>query len=357
MFQAAAFGRIPWAEAVARFAEWTGSRSGQLVGFGSRAAVPFNLMTNLPAECGEDWVASGGGDPQINSRVRIGSAAAELEICDERHFSTADDMRRHREYGQWIERYDCRFTCLTPLVRQDATLIGLAVIRSAAQGPIADDERRAFAALAPHVRTAVRTQMEVEAEGLDLLANSLGALSVAAFICDIFGYVRVMSPRAEDLVASGRWVECRNNRMRAARAQETSLINGAIERAIATRTSISISSPDPFVVHSLDGEPLALEAVPLPADHAFRFSAAALLIARPPRNDEKRAAELSRLLFGLTPMEAVVASHIVSGRGPQVIAERAGISVGTVRSHVRRIFAKAGTASLIEFAAKLGRRL
>lgn len=83
----------------------------------------------------------------------------------------------------------------------------------------------------------------------------------------------------------------------------------------------------------------------------------ALLIARPPRDGEARCGEIARALYGLTPAEAAVAAKLVAGFGPQAVAERTGVSVGTVRTHIRRIFEKARVSSQLELVAAISARL
>jgi DNA-binding NarL/FixJ family response regulator len=62
-------------------------------------------------------------------------------------------------------------------------------------------------------------------------------------------------------------------------------------------------------------------------------------------------------LYDLTPREAQVASDLVEGLSPQAIADKRGTAVTTVRTHVRRIFEKAGMTSQIELVAAINRRL
>lgn len=50
-----------------------------------------------------------------------------------------------------------------------------------------------------------------------------------------------------------------------------------------------------------------------------------------------------RRTFSLTPREAFVAARIASGQNARQIAEELGISVGTVRVHIKRILGKTGT--------------
>ena len=56
-------------------------------------------------------------------------------------------------------------------------------------------------------------------------------------------------------------------------------------------------------------------------------------------NDERRIAALSRA-FSLTPSETNVLSLMVMGNKPKEIAYEAGVSLCTVRSHLRTLYAK-----------------
>lgn len=53
--------------------------------------------------------------------------------------------------------------------------------------------------------------------------------------------------------------------------------------------------------------------------------------------------EFLQKIYALTPRECVVAVEIASGKNTREVAETLGISVGTVRVHVKRIFGKTGT--------------
>jgi DNA-binding CsgD family transcriptional regulator len=60
--------------------------------------------------------------------------------------------------------------------------------------------------------------------------------------------------------------------------------------------------------------------------------------------------------FALTPAEADLAVEIAKGDGRQAAARRLGISVGTVRSHLMRIFDKTGArrqAELVRLLAEM----
>jgi len=354
-FQAAGLGEMSWLSALDDLARLTGSRGGELIGLGDRAAVPFNWMTGVAPEAPAEFVAVGGGDPRVNSRVRIGMAAPELTVLDENAFTSAEDAARHPEYGAWLRRHDLSFICLSPLLRQDSLLVGLALVRGESQGNVSAEQRRAFEVVAPHVRAAVRTQMAVDSRALGMASDLLDALSSALFVCDPHGRVLSLSPSAEAIAASGAPLRMARGVLAAAREADTVLLRAAINQAAASCASIRPPSR-PVVVRDGDGQrPVLVEVCAAPGEYALRFGSAALVIVRNPGPDEARLAEAARALFRLTPAEAHVAAKLAAGLGPQAVAEATGVAVGTVRTHVRRIFEKSGVRTQVELVALLAR--
>lgn len=351
LFQAAGLGQVSWEAALDGLAAVTGSTGAQLIGLGSEATVPFNVMTGVPPETGRDFVAVGGGDPAINSRVRVGMRAAELEVLDETAFTTATDMRLNPEYANWIRRYDMHHTCLTNLVKEPDQNAGLALLRSERQGNVSDEQKRAFAVLATQARGAVRTQMALEAQGAQLLAGAMEAVRATAFFCDDLGRVRGMTASAEALLTAG-------DVMRLRKGVLTTACEGdrrGLEIALAT--ALAGGAPAFAVVaRRLGGDDrLFVEVTPLPSSSSPGFGPRALVIVHGPGVDEVRVAVAAGSLYGLSASEAAVAAQLVTGRSPAAIAHKRGVSLGTIRTQVRRIYEKVGVTSQLELAARLPR--
>lgn len=351
LFQAAGLGQASWRDALEGLAEVTGSTGAQLIGLGSEATVPFNVMTGVPAETGEAFVAAGGGDPAVNSRVRVGMRAGELVVLDESAFTTATDMRLNPRYAEWIRTWDMHHTCLTNLVVEPDRHAGLALLRSKRQGNVDDDQKRAFAALAVHARSAVRTQMALEGQGAQLLAGALEAVRATAFFCDAAGRVRSMTASAEALLSAGDVLRlnrgvlttaCEADRRGLEAALAESVAGGAPTFAVAARR---LNSDDRVFI----------EAAPLPTSSTPGFGPRALVIVHGLGIDETRIAAAAGSLYGLSAGEAAIAAQLAAGRSPAAIAHERRVSLGTVRTQVRRIYEKIGVTSQLELTARLPR--
>lgn len=354
-FQAAALGLGSWEEALRGAARATGSNHGQLIGIGADAAVPFNLITDF--EGGEEeFAAVNGHDPRVNSRMRIGARVPELTVLSEAQLDTQTDVRRFPDYGDYIRRYAIPFICLTPLVRREGLLIGLSVNRSEAQGEITAEQRGVFERLAPHVRKAVLTQIALQEQAAALVAGALEAASVGAFVCDFRGRVQAVSPLAETLLAEGR-LKLRDGRLTAHDDADTRALEAMIHEAAFSASQDSAPRGTLVLRDLWGGDPLLLEAVPVPGDrHGFGFGVAGILIVRRGGRSEARVADQVRTLFGLTVAESQVVAGLTTGRSPAAIADRLGISVNTVRTHIRRVFEKMEVHSLVEVVAAVSDR-
>lgn len=356
-FQSAALGEATWLDAVDGLARATGSRTGQIIGLGSDAAVPFNWMTEMPPESSDDFLAAGGGDPRVNRRVGVGSAVPELCVVADGDFPAYGRHDDPPAIRNWIDRFDVPHICLTPLIKRNGLLVGLAVLRSRKNGHIDQEQRRVFSHLAPHLRAAVRTQMTLTAHGASVITEALEALSIPAFVCDAAGRVLAHNLPSEALLSAAIHLRLRNGVLAARNETDGKAFAAAVfSAACGNRLVRPVES---LVVRDATGtDPLLIDVAPLPRGrHPFGLEAAALVMVRSRRGVDGRAATIARVLFDLTLTEAAVVADLVSGLGVTAIARNRGSSVTTIRTHVRRIFEKANVTSQIELVAAVNARL
>lgn len=103
----------------------------------------------------------------------------------------------------------------------------------------------------------------------------------------------------------------------------------------------------PFVAHVLPMRRAGLDV----------FSGAvSILFLTPLTQQISPAPELLQALFDLTPAEARVASMIVDGKSVDLIARAQNVSLNTIRTQLKSVFAKTGVQRQVELVSLLGRR-
>lgn len=99
--------------------------------------------------------------------------------------------------------------------------------------------------------------------------------------------------------------------------------------------------------------PIQPEAAMVAFPWAFPLRAAAIVLVTDPETEIHSRIDDLRERFGLTAAEAAFALEIVKGDGRQAAAGRLGITVGTARSHLTRIFDKTGVRHQAELVRLL----
>lgn len=351
-FYAAATGAVEWSDALTAVAALTGSFTGELLGFGRSNTLSFYCRNAIAPEIVEDFKAARGYDPAVNSRVRIGLKANPFDILDERDFTTALDMERNPEYGAYIRKIDGPYLCLASIVREQGMTVGLTVVRTSSQGNITDAQRRAFADVIPHVRSAVCTHLLFENRQMATVADTFERLSAPAFVCTSGGLLQALSATAEALLRRSDWLSVRDNVLVARTVGDTRRLHDALYAA-ATAGPARPAPPRPFAIHNETGDLLPLEAMPYVSGGGLRSADLAVLVAKPPRDLGEGAAQVARSLFQLTDKEVAISSELIRGRSVTEIAQVSGAAVGTVRVHLRNIFEKIDVNNQAQLIAKL----
>lgn len=351
-FNAAALGAGDWLEALAGLARATGSRAGELIGLGSANTVPFNWVSDLGPDWAQEFIAVGGGDPAVNPIVRAGAALPELAVRASHEFITREERRTNPFLHGHVRHYDIPYVCLTPLLKEQGALVGLAVMRSQSQGEIDARQRHVFESMAPLIRSAVRTQMTLEHQGAKLMVGALEALSMAVFVCDRDGAVKALTPAAEALV-SGPALHLKGGMLSAPAASDTRALSNALRAATGGLQRPGAPLASTLVIRG-DDQSLVLEVLPLPrSEHAFNFEPRALVVVRgaEAHGDRKRAVLAGA--YRLTASEIDIALRLARGESPQHIAHAREASLGTVRSQLKTIFAKLGVSRQAELVARV----
>lgn len=253
------------------------------------------------------------------------------------------DNREGEFYHDWQRRFDMTDGLLVQLDAADST--GFVVSAPPRDHPFANADRVGFVkALVPHLQHAVRTRNF-------LREGDLGPAELTA-VADVIrhgvvvvtrgGRIATVNTVAERFLRAEDGLCVRGNVVAASLLPYDTALQATIARAVGvqddrTRTGGLVvcgrpSGKRPYILRLV---PLDIEADPLGAR-------AAIVIVDPDR-DAKPSKQLLRQLFGLTRAEIEVALRLLAGDGLAAIADDFSVSVGTVKTHVHRLFTKTGT--------------
>lgn len=324
-----------------------------MVGIGAGAVVDFNIMTEIAPGADVEFALVGGGNPTVNSRVRIGRVSRELQFRDEADYTTEEDKRFSPEFGAWLDRHDVGYTCTTNLLVRDNALIGLCAIRSQSQEAMDTDDKERFKLLSRHAQSAVSAKLALERQAFAMLTGAMDRISAAVLICDRHGRVRSVSDAAAETFARDRWISLANGRVVTCVSELQSLFDTALAAACLAHADLTAAPPASIVLRDRKGIPLHIDITPAPRLHDLDFDPCAMVVLHLGRARSIRRAEWARSAFALTPTEATVLVHLLDGKAAAGIADAMAIGLGTVRTHLHRILSKSNSGSQLELIATL----
>lgn len=355
MFQHAALAPEQWIGALEAMASATHSYRGQLIGIGGDRAVPFNWVTHSDDAILTDFVAIDGGNPAVSFRVAAGEAAGVGEVVAERDYAARRRQIGENSYEAFCTKFDLPFGAQTVLARDPGRMIGLALLRTHADGATSAADRALFAAVVPHVRAAVDLQTAIEARGLQLLLGNYDAIAAAAILVDSRGAIVDMTPTAERVLRDTPQLDVAGGAFRC-RTPRDSL---ALTQGISAVLSGTVPAID-LVLLGEHGLPLAASIYALPAtEWSLRHVPHVIVVLRARTTSAATLGAMLRTTYGLTQAEAEIAVAIDAGVERHAIAAARGAALGTVRQQIKTIFAKLGVrreAELLTLIAALSGR-
>ena len=232
------------------------------------------------------------------------------------------------------------------IVKEEGRIGVLRVLRPRSQ-PFGAEERAFLQRILPHLARALDVHQRLNAMRAERDAN--------AEVLDRFGGGVVLLDRRGNLLAANRYAESLLRSADGLLSVQGSLITSAPRDGVLLRRLIeAVAARDPrraeaaggaLVVRRPSGRmPYQVLVSPLAAPwlaSAPRHAAVVLYVTDPERGPEADEAAICRYL-GLTPAEGGVVLAVARGLSLDEVARERGISLATVRTHVKRSLAKAG---------------
>jgi len=193
------------------------------------------------------------------------------------------------------------------------------------------------------IEVALRTRERAAAPpaGPTLVEAALDSLAAGVLVVDAEGHVLFMNRRGGELCAAGDGIVIGPDKVcRASTPAETARFHEMIRQAAGGGSGGGMSLERPVF-----GSPLS--AVVAAAD-GLRDAGAVAVYLRDP--DDTRIPDPGELasIFGLTPAEAQITHSLSQGFALGEAAELSGVTIGTARNYLKRVFLKTGTSRQAE---------
>lgn len=348
--QDAAAGWTPW---VRRAAEWVGGPLGYM-GLVDRSAgvLTWNAVHHPDPAAVARYHAEGIYllDPQvaITARLERSCLYRDVDVLDFDDPQTA-------AHNDWVERNGGtrHYATVAAVIADGRWVGGLSVHNAVAQGVTSDDQWRRLASLAEPIERAL-TFGVLHAEKLrdEWWDARLDAASEPAALIDERGVPLRMTADFAAALERDDGLRLVGGRLAAADPASQRRLATMIARATAATgaaaDAVSVERDDARPAYVVCVWPLARERRALVPDRA-----AALLTLIDPLAGRAPQAEAWRGAFGLTAREAEVARTLVEGFAPDEAASQLGVSIATVRVHLRQLFAKTQTSRQAELVRLL----
>lgn len=286
-------------------------------------------------------------DPRTD--MMLNAAADEWTFCNRFHSQRFVD---HNEFYQnFLIPGGVRYTMTGKVDDNPDTFTVFGGIRAVGQQPFDDANLLAAKRFSGHLQRALRLQkhtqdLQVKAE---LGAMAIDALALAMLIVDGNGLILHLNAEAERLLqqrTSG--LLCKTGRLTAADPVSR-------HRLMALLSSATASSAvgGAMCLAGLAGRQVFVTPLPAASPFARNWQTPLALVLVMEAGKNLSTLQWVGKLYDLSPAELRVASALLKGLSPEEYALEAGVTLHTVRSQLKSLFAKTGTRRQSELVAVL----
>jgi DNA-binding CsgD family transcriptional regulator len=259
---------------------------------------------------------------------------------------------------EWLEPQGFVDLLQASLEKSPTDFVRLFFLRKSESGMVSGSMRERLRLIVPHIRRAVLVGQMVDRAAAEAatFGNALDGIGAGLFFVDASGRIVHANTSGQDMLAQG--VLARGSSGKLA-SYDTSAVQG-LDEIFGIAESGDADEPRGGAVPltARDGEHYVAHVLPLTAGSRRQASASSEAIAavfvKKAALDMPSPQNIIAKFYKLTPTELRVLFGIVQVGGVPEVAQSMGISPSTVKTHLRRLFAKTGTdrqADLVKLVA------
>jgi DNA-binding CsgD family transcriptional regulator len=246
-------------------------------------------------------------------------------------------------YEQYLKPFQIHRTLLVDVWRDPLMLVRLGVDRTTDQADFGRDERQLIERLAKHLANSMglRSEMQSARVASQFYEYTMDQLGVAALFLNGAGQLVDANQTGSALLSRRDGLYLRGGKLVAGEGRNNERLRGLLR---TLQTAIN-DAPQGLRLLDDSGQPL-LEIVGrrLANDHALdsQMPALVLLVTACREQIKQPCGNLLRDLYGFTGCEAHLARLLIQGYSAQEAATLLGVSINTVKTHLKGIFEKTG---------------
>jgi len=339
-----------WTWALIQIADMTGSLGGFVIGVEFRARlVPFLFNGRMSEESHRTFAERHIDNPwsKVKNDVTVGKLIQSDEIV------SLPDLKRTAFFDEVLRPQGLAHNAMLTLAHKYDFYGVFNICRSERQGPFEADALRLFTQLYPHLRRSLLLGFRLD--GYRALQRAefhvLDRLSVGILLLDRAAKVVVANAAAHAMTASDGPLRLRNCVLTAFSQTHSQRLGALIGAAMRGMPVGMMSIP-----HPIDGRLFTILISSIRSRDIDRFgdlgmrNVTAMLVIHDPACPMEIPVEWIMDAYGLTLAEARVALCAASGATIPEAAQRLNVSPNTIKTHLRRVFAKTGTSRQSELA-------
>lgn len=337
-----------WRDALTAIADLTNSQGGILFGYSFlKQAIYFDYNGRLSEECKQAFQERHMMNPWAIHMAN--QPVGRLVMSDE--VMELDKLQRTPFYDEVLRPQEVGHNAMIALAKKKDFAAAFNLCRTLRQGPLEPDEQRLVEWLTPHMSRSATLGFRIDAYRSirDAAFNVLDRLSDGVAILDRRARILFANTTARGFEAEG--LLRLSPSVAVSSSTHSSRLTGLIKSAMGGAPGGTMSFP-----RSSDGQILTITVCSIRSKDLGRLSdsgfkdAAVLLFIVDPAN--RHSIPLKHIMdaYGLTRAEARVARAASSGNTVSETARQLNVSPNTVKTHLRRVFAKTATGGQVELA-------
>lgn len=283
-----------------------------------------------------DFVAL--GRPEMNQRSPRAIALRHPGFITDHHAFTDDELRTDPFYAEFLRPRGLGWCVGSTIFVPGGDTLVLSIEREYSRGPVSAAEVAALDALRPHLARAATFSARLSLERVQVTTQALGLMGLPAAVLGMRHQLIAANAQFDAMVP--HVFRDTRERLVLANGAADQLLLDALMRGAAKAGGAVQSIPLPA---TQERTAMVVHVLPVRgAAHDVFAAARTILLATPVTAGPAPGRQLLEGLFDLTPAEAVVAQGIGLGRTLEEIAAAQGAARETVKTHLRRVFAKTG---------------